>query len=171
MKKFTRKDRRVWWSIPAYILTTGIWFKIGYCVTNERKYYLNRKLLLRLLKSNEISIIYEGEIDFKDGRCPTVDEYSFSYLGEEYQIWHYVDRGEFCLSKNKNDDYIGLFGPDMISQWQIKNIIKYLKNIKSDNRPISQSFFNNLEEFKKIEFLNDNTFISSVHTQINAQKP
>lgn len=156
MKDFKIKEVKFpWWGIFPYIFTLTTWLHIGYSVTNVRKYYLNRKLLLKLLKKSKINLVK------KIPKIKNIDEYIFKYKSKKYIIWHHTNSNKIALGEfgnNRISDLIGLFDEDVISRWQVKQIVNYFNfeyeynEFESEyNEDISENFFKNLEEFKNFK--------------------
>ena len=118
------------------LLTFGLPFIFWYTRFNHRKYFLNRRKLLELLKNGDINLEYQGNA------LKGVDEYFFDYGDEKYVIWHYYQTDEFTLSllewnnfhkswlhtSNPNGfDLIGLFRGDLIEKNVCKKITKFFK--------------------------------------------
>ena len=104
------------------LLTFGLSFILFYSVFFERRYYLNRKLLLSLLKNKEITLKYKETLELGE----TINVYNFEYKGKYYDIWYYIDYGKFTL----NDRLIGLFIGDCYQSYLTNKIINYIKKVE-----------------------------------------
>jgi hypothetical protein len=136
-KEFTRgcdKDiNREGWGTVMMIFTLALGFFFFYVRFFERKYYLNRKLLLYLLRNKEITLKYIGPI----GKSWDIDEYQFEYHDKTYIIWHFYKKGEFTLDLGEykttlkmffgKEGLSGLFIGDFVEYFRVKKILKYFK--------------------------------------------
>lgn len=105
------------------VITLMLSFWFYYSCHFERKYYLNRKLLLYLLRNNKIKLEFKKTLStFND-----IDEYSFYYDDKTYRIWHYYERNEFVLDEPTRSDLIGLFQGDVHEYMICRKIMKYFK--------------------------------------------
>jgi hypothetical protein len=139
MKKETFKhynNQPVWFAISA-ILTSTLSFLFFYDYFIERTYYKNRKLLIKLLKSNELKWIEVGRQVFENDR---VISYVFEYQGKKYEIWKFNNK-EISLNQAIQDvidngvnieqnDLIGLFMGSIQAKIQVRKIIKLLNKVK-----------------------------------------
>lgn len=117
------------------IITFGLAFSLFYGAFHERKYFLNRKLLLRLLKNNEITLKYD-EILFLG---QDIKVYKFEYNDNLYEIWYYSKSNNITLhlvkpcKTHEELDLIGLFTGDKQQKYLVKQIIKHIKKADIEN--------------------------------------
>lgn len=110
----------------ATLFTLGLAWKFWYEYFCERRYYVNRKLLIHVLKNDlgEFESVNQPlSIDSK------ISESKFTYHDKTYRIWHYTDRNAITLDgvgDTERIDHIGLFIGSVQGQNQVNQIIKLL---------------------------------------------
>jgi len=114
-----------------FVITLMIAFAFNYSRWCERKYYLNRRLLYHLLKTEKIKLIKKHNIE--GITYGTINVYQFYYKDKSYEIWYYSDNkneNSFTLgleNTHSKQDMIGLFQGDIMEKRMCKKIVKYFK--------------------------------------------
>lgn len=123
------------------VLTLGLGWVFAYVRYFDRKYFLNRRLLLKLLKEKEIKLVYSGHESHND----RIENFHFDYNDKHYRIHYYPYNAEFTLDSGYTDenkkvwistggyDLLGLFVGDLCERRKNNKIIKYFNCTKNNN--------------------------------------
>ena len=95
------------------ILTLCLGWFFFYVRYFERKYFLNRRLLLKLLRNKEIKLVYGGPESHND----RIENFYFDYNDKHYRIYLY--NTEFTLESGYIDEKTNIW---MISEYDLLNI-------------------------------------------------
>lgn len=110
-----------------FLITSPISVFLFYDVFKERKYFLNRKKLISILKNKNTKLLKSRRLTISDG----IKELYFDYEGEIFEIWLYEKENKITL----NTDDIGLFVGGICGMIQNRKIIKL---IRYHDMPISE---------------------------------
>lgn len=124
MKKFTAEDQNMnAIGMILSILSITIVFWLFYSYFFNRKYYLNRKLLIKDFRN--LLLIDKKPLMINS----RIIQYKFEYFNDIIEIWEYLDENTINMTVNGGYDYIGLFKGDLLSIIQTKKIIKLLNYV------------------------------------------
>lgn len=106
--------------ILLVIITLGFAFILFYDVLMDRKYYINRKRLIKRLKNGDGTLVCLNQVEgfdwFEDIIC-----YVYTLDDVNYKIWLWQREGKddkVTLSSDVYNDYIGLFTASSITRKQ-----------------------------------------------------
>jgi hypothetical protein len=105
-----------------FVLTLGLGFKWWYDIFVERRYWLNKKLLLKYLNESLINFDSVKLLHFTD-----INIYELKF--DIFNIWYYEKHKRFTLDLGKGHaDLVGLFTSVKASQKLNSKITKYFDN-------------------------------------------
>ena len=99
------------------ILSLGLVWK-SYDFFFEHKYWLNRRILSKYLKSDDLK--YTKGLPFND-----ITEYQF----ESFKIWIWMKQLQITVSDTDNDDLIGLFVSSSLKDRKVIQIIRCINKL------------------------------------------
>ena len=106
-----------------FIITIGT-FGLGFIFYDFficPKYWLNRRILWKYLKSN--NLVFTKELMLKD-----IVEYKFN----NFTVWYYSKQLKLTVHTESNDDLIGLFTSSFIEDKMIIKLIRRLNQLESN---------------------------------------